>query len=386
MPGAGSRRRPGGAAGRGRCGRPARHNIAARAGRHPRPPRVRRQRDPVGRLAQRTDTAALAAMAAAARQAVRGGVTTVRDLGDRGYLSLALRAAAGSDPSLPTIVAAGPPITTPAGHCHYLGATAAGAEEVRREVRCARRPRGRRHQDHGQRWAADHRRPVRSWPSSAPAELRAAVDEAHRHSLPVTAHAHGTQAVANAVAAGADGLEHAYFMTADGVDDAPDALVRAIAANRIVVGFAVGIAAATGAAPPPGDAIAGCRPCWPTPGACCRPEVLAAGRPGRTRASEPFKPPDVLRWATRRASAGSASGRPTRFSPAPPRRPRCAAWPTARAASLPATTPTSSPSTATPSSTRPRCTTSEGSTPADNASPEIPGPADHDHRRSARTV
>src|SRR5262245_45316348 len=46
--------------------------------------------DPVGHLAARDDAAALAAMAVAARKAARGGVTTVRDLGDRGYLSLAL--------------------------------------------------------------------------------------------------------------------------------------------------------------------------------------------------------------------------------------------------------------------------------------------------------
>ena len=50
--------------------------------------------DVVGGLAARTDPAARSAMAAAARSAARSGVTTVRDLGDRGYLSLALRARA----------------------------------------------------------------------------------------------------------------------------------------------------------------------------------------------------------------------------------------------------------------------------------------------------
>ena len=49
--------------------------------------------------------------------ALRGGVTTLRDLGDRGYVTLALR----GDPTLPTILAAGPPITAPGGHCWYLG-------------------------------------------------------------------------------------------------------------------------------------------------------------------------------------------------------------------------------------------------------------------------
>ncbi len=50
-------------------------------------------------------------MIQAGQAALRGGVTTVRDLGDRGYLSLGLR----GRPGLPTIVAAGPPLTTPGG-------------------------------------------------------------------------------------------------------------------------------------------------------------------------------------------------------------------------------------------------------------------------------
>ena len=51
--------------------------------------------------AERDDAAAFAAMTAFARAAARGGVTTVRDLGDRGYLSLGLRGAAATDPTLP---------------------------------------------------------------------------------------------------------------------------------------------------------------------------------------------------------------------------------------------------------------------------------------------
>ena len=57
------------------------------------------------------------------------GVTTVRDLGDRGYRTLAFRARAG----LPRVVAAGPPITTPGGHCHFLGGAVAG--DLRAAVR-----------------------------------------------------------------------------------------------------------------------------------------------------------------------------------------------------------------------------------------------------------
>src|SRR5437764_15303884 len=73
--------------------------------------------DPVGALAGRSDDEARDAMIRAGQTALRGGVTTVRDLGDRDYLSLGLR----GRPGLPTILAAGPPVTTPAGHCHYLG-------------------------------------------------------------------------------------------------------------------------------------------------------------------------------------------------------------------------------------------------------------------------
>src|SRR5690349_5124720 len=67
--------------------------------------------DPVAALAARDESAALAAMAAAGRVALRAGITTVRDLGDRDYLALRLRGA----PGLPTILAAGPPLTTAGG-------------------------------------------------------------------------------------------------------------------------------------------------------------------------------------------------------------------------------------------------------------------------------
>ena len=47
------------------------------------------------------------------------GVTTVRDLGDVGYRTLDFRDR--DRPGCPRIVAAGPPLTVPDGHCHYLG-------------------------------------------------------------------------------------------------------------------------------------------------------------------------------------------------------------------------------------------------------------------------
>ncbi|MEV0372459.1 amidohydrolase family protein [Streptomyces sp. NPDC050636] len=49
-------------------------------------------------------------------------------------------------------------------------------------------------------------------------ELAAVTRVAHAHGTPVTAHAHGRQGMADAVAAGVDGLEHASFFTEDGVE------------------------------------------------------------------------------------------------------------------------------------------------------------------------
>lgn len=203
--------------------------------------------DPIAALAGRDDDAALAAMAEAAAQQLRAGVTTVRDLGDRGYLALRLREGAGAGAELVTIVAAGPPLTTPGGHCHFLGGTAAGEAAVRAAVA-----------EHAER-GVDVIKVMASGgfltpgssvelPQYEPAELRTIVDEAHRHGLPVTAHAHSTAAIATVVDAGVDGIEHCSFLAANGVD-APQHLVERIAQHRIVVGTTLGLL--PGSAPPP---------------------------------------------------------------------------------------------------------------------------------------
>lgn len=87
-----------------------------------------------------------------------------------------------------------------------------------------------------------------------PDELRAIAEEAHALGLRVTGHAHGAQGVADAVAAGFDGIEHATFMTAKGVHHDPD-LFNVMAARCVFVSVPVASTAAQ-PSPPPGSSVA----------------------------------------------------------------------------------------------------------------------------------
>jgi imidazolonepropionase-like amidohydrolase len=233
-------------------------------------------------------------MAAAARRALRAGVTTVRDLGDRNYLAVALRDDHGTSAAgpLPTIVAAGPPITTPGGHCHFLGGAAIGE----RGLRAAVRERAERGVDIVKVMASGGN----ITPGSLPHEpqfdagsVRVIADEAHQLGLPVTAHVHSARSIADAVAAGVDGIEHATFMTADGVE-APENVIRAIAAQQIAVGCTVGQDPAQAGVVMPHIAsrMAGLR--------SARRRLYEAGAvlvPGSDAGVSPAKPHDVLRFA-----------------------------------------------------------------------------------------
>ncbi|WP_440098815.1 amidohydrolase family protein [Streptosporangium sp. H16] len=197
--------------------------------------------DPVTAFTTADDAELLARMRTAAGRALRAGITTVRDLGDRDYLALALSAEMGRCPGEgPEILAAGPPITTPGGHCHFMGGAAEGAAALRAAVR-----------DRHERGCAVVKIMLSGGnmtPGSPPphesqysaADLRVVVDEAHRLGLPVAAHAHGTRAIGDALAAGVDSIEHATFVTADGVDADP-VLLAAIAGSDVFVSVTIGV-------------------------------------------------------------------------------------------------------------------------------------------------
>ena len=173
---------------------------------------------------------------AALRAQLAAGVTTVRDLGDRRWAVLDWRqrapAGAASLPS-PAIVASGPPITIPGGHCWHMGGEAARLPELRAAVR-ERAERG-----------ADIIKIMASGGVLTAGtdvlgcqysleQLRTVADAAHARGLAVTAHAHGLAAVIQAVDAGVDGIEHCRCLTERGID-VPEDLLERLAANRIIV-------------------------------------------------------------------------------------------------------------------------------------------------------
>ena len=179
------------------------------------------------------------------RRQLAAGVTTVRDLGDRRWAVVQLRDAA--TPGLPTILASGPPITSVRGHCWHMGGEAAGADALRAAVR----ERAERGVDVVKVMAAGGGTTAGSdilRCQFTTEELRVVVDEAHAAGLPVTAHSHALAGVEQALAAGADGIEHCTCLTASGVR-ATDEVVEALARRQVAVCPTLG--ALPGLPPPP---------------------------------------------------------------------------------------------------------------------------------------
>ncbi|WP_275293418.1 amidohydrolase family protein [Amycolatopsis sp. La24] len=156
-------------------------------------------------------------MAERAQRLLHSGVTTIRDLGDRDGLAISLRDHLRTAAvSAPRIVASGPPITVPNGHCWFLGGQADGEAALRARVR------------HNAELGADVIKVMASggqitpnspsmWDSQfSRAQLAAIVDEATKCGLPVAAHAHGTDAIAAAVDAGAATIEHCTWLRTGG--------------------------------------------------------------------------------------------------------------------------------------------------------------------------
>lgn len=188
-------------------------------------------REPRDALVERARRHAAAALSA--------GITTLRDLGDRDFVTLTLREdyTRGAEAG-PELLVSGPPLTRRGGHCWYLG----GEAEDTGALVDAVRERAARGVDWVKIMATGGFMTAGTdpWrPQYSADELAAVVDAAHRAGLPVTAHAHATAGIAAAVAAGVDGIEHCTFLTEAGVAASP-AVVEEIVARGVWCGITIG--------------------------------------------------------------------------------------------------------------------------------------------------
>jgi imidazolonepropionase-like amidohydrolase len=171
--------------------------------------------DPVRPLVE--DPPGLTALKAAlrARQTVEAGITTVRDLGGKDYLELAIRRAIAEDliPG-PRVLAAGRGICMTGGHGWWFGREADGPDDVRKAVR------------EQLKMGADVVKVFATGgvmtpgvepgaPQLTEAELRAAVEEARKAGRRVAAHAQATAGIRTCLEAGVNTIEHGIFLDAD---------------------------------------------------------------------------------------------------------------------------------------------------------------------------
>lgn len=150
--------------------------------------------------------------------AIRAGLTTVRDLGGKDFITVAVRdAITKGDIPGPRIVSCAHAITTTGGHYHAHSTEVDSVDEMRKAVRSI------------VKGGADCIKVFGSGGTTTPGsnplaaqysleEFRAAADESHRMGKHVAAHLHPTVAIKPAVEAGIDCLEHCLWLSSSGLN------------------------------------------------------------------------------------------------------------------------------------------------------------------------
>lgn len=181
-----------------------------------------------------TEDATGAVLRAAAM--VRRGITTARDLGSSGRRILDLREEIRRGERIgPRLLVAGPPLTTPGGHCHFWGGVVTDDKDIGRLMGDQA--------DLGFDWlkvmATGGVLTAGTRPSVAqfqPNELSQMVSIAETLGLPVAAHCHGTPGIAACASAGVQSIEHSSFAGEGGFGSAFDERVcQLIAASGAFV-------------------------------------------------------------------------------------------------------------------------------------------------------
>lgn len=164
-----------------------------------------------------TDHQVLLVGARNAQLALKSGLTTVRDCGDRRYLSLVLRDFINTGGiSGPRLLCSGPVLTTTAGHLWWDGIECDSIDDLRRGVRTLVK--------HGVDFIKLMGTGGNATPGSNPeasqydaAGFMAVADDAHRMGKKVAVHVHGVEGTRMAVDAGIDTLEHVPFRAHGGI-------------------------------------------------------------------------------------------------------------------------------------------------------------------------
>jgi len=147
-----------------------------------------------------------------ARRALAAGITTVRDLGNKYGVSIALRDAIGRGwLTGPRILSAGKVLCMTGGHAWFIGDESDGPDEIRKSVR------------QNLKRGADWIKVIATGGVLSPGvevgsaqldpdELEMAVREAHKAGRRVAAHAIGNGGIKNALRAGVDTIEHGCYL------------------------------------------------------------------------------------------------------------------------------------------------------------------------------
>ena len=177
------------------------------------------------------ESAADAALRSArnARLTLLAGFTTVRDIGSRDFVDVALMRA--SDAGLldaPRIIPVGHPIGITGGHCDATGfapgilergpegGIADGEDEILKAVRYQIKHGARGIKTCATAGVLSFEGPVGAQQYSEE-ELRVIVEEARRHGFKVAAHAHGTEGIIAAVRAGVASIEHGSMLNDEAI-------------------------------------------------------------------------------------------------------------------------------------------------------------------------
>ncbi|TAM62100.1 amidohydrolase family protein [bacterium] len=169
-------------------------------------------------IVNRKDAAGALAGAHQAAKTLRSGVTSVRDLGTKNFISVALRdaIARGEIPG-PRVLTAGMVICMTGGHGWPIGRETDGPWDARKAVREFLKAGA----DCIKLMATGGVLTPGVQPGNAQleeAELAAAIDEAHKAGVHCASHAIGAAGIKNALRAGIDSIEHGHLLDAEAIE------------------------------------------------------------------------------------------------------------------------------------------------------------------------